>query len=181
MERTNGPWTIQESSPKYQNDFIEVVEDRVIQPDGRPGHYATVSQKPGVAVLPVDGEGTAYLTRQFRYAVGRESLEVASGGIDAGEEPRAAAQREVREELGIEAGEWLDLGEIDLDTSIVRCPVFLFLARNLSFREAKREGTEAMETVRLPFAEAVRRVFDGSIRHAASCVLILKARESLGM
>jgi 8-oxo-dGTP pyrophosphatase MutT (NUDIX family) len=174
VERKNGPWTIQDSSPKYRNPFIEVVEDRVTRPDGQPGRYATVAMKPGVAILPVDDAGAAYLTRQFRYAIGRESIEVACGGVDEGEGPREAARREAREELGIEASDWLDLGRIDLDTSIVRCPVHLFLARGLSFTEARREGTETMEVLKVPFAEAVRMVADGTITHGPSCVLILK-------
>jgi 8-oxo-dGTP pyrophosphatase MutT (NUDIX family) len=181
MERPHGPWTIQDSSPKYRNAFIEVVEDRVIRPDGQPGHYATVALKPGVAILPVDRQGTAYLTRQFRYAIGRESIEVASGGVDDGEAPREAARREAREELGIEADDWVELGRIDLDTSIVRCPVHLFLARSLSVQQPRREGTESMEMVQVPFAEAVHLVREGAIRHGPSCVLILMARESLGI
>jgi 8-oxo-dGTP pyrophosphatase MutT (NUDIX family) len=133
-----------------------------------------------VAVLPLDGDGTNYLVKQFRYAVGSESIEVACGRGDEGETPADAARRELREELGIEASEWADLGTIDLDTSIVRCKVGLFLARRLTHTETEREGTEAMETIRVPFGEAVRMVLEGEISHAASCVLILKARLGMG-
>ena len=136
--------------------------------------------KPGVAVLVVDRDGTAVLTRQFRYALGRESVEAASGGVDEGEEPLAAVRREASEELGVEAEQWTDLGRIDLDTSIVRCPMALFLARGLTWGETEREGTEVMATVQVPFAEAVRMVEDGRITHAPTCVLILKSRPILG-
>src|SRR5690349_13182721 len=103
MPGRHGPWTIEASNPVYRNPFIEVVEDGVIRPDGQPGVYGTVAMKPGVAVLPLDVDGRAYLTREFRYAVGRDSIEVAGGGIDAGESPQDAARREAREELGVEA------------------------------------------------------------------------------
>lgn len=176
MERRNGPWTVLGSERVYADAFFEVIRDRVIRPDGRPGDYATVSLKPGVAVLAVDRDGTAALTRQFRYAVGRESIEVACGGVEEGEDPPAAGRRELLEELGAEAEEWTDLGRIDLDTSIVRCPMALFLARGLTWGEPAHEGTEVMEIVRVPFAEAVRMAQDGRITHAASCVLILKAQ-----
>ena len=56
-----------------RNEFIEVAEDRVTRPDGQAGRYATVTMKPGVAVLPVDETLDVYLARQFRYAVGRET------------------------------------------------------------------------------------------------------------
>lgn len=41
MPRQHGPWTIRESNRVYHNPFIEVVEDRVIRPDGQPGIYGT--------------------------------------------------------------------------------------------------------------------------------------------
>ena len=120
------------------------------------------------------------LTRQFRYILGRESVEVACGGVEDGEDPREAARREVVEELGFVAEEWTDLGRIDLDTSTVRCPVSLFLARGLSRTGARREGTEVMANLEVPFVEAVRMVEDGRITHAPSCILILKARRVIG-
>ncbi len=179
MRREHGPWTIQESTRRYENEFIEVIEDQVLQPDGRPGSYATVRMKPGVSILPVDTDGTVTLIRQFRYALGRESLEAVSGAVDGDEPPLEAAQREAREEAGVEAEEWTDLGTMDLDTSIVHCPAQLFLARGLSFTQTNREGTEEMRTVRVLLAEAVRRVMEGEITHGPSCVLILKAARHL--
>jgi len=176
MARHNGPWTVLGSETKYRDAFIEVVEDRVIRPDGRPGTYATVTMKSGVAVLVVDRDKTVVLARQFRYALGRESIEVACGGIDEGESPQAAAHREVREELGVEAEQWTDWGKFDLDTSIVRCPVELFLARGLTWVQTEREGAETMVTLKVPFAEALRMVEDGRITHAPTCVLLLRAR-----
>ncbi len=180
MVRQHGPWTIRESKPVYRNPFIEVVEDRVVRPDGQPGSYGTVVMKPGVAVLPVDEDGMAYLTREFRYAIGRESIEVAGGGIDEGESPLEAARRESREELGVEASEWVDLGRIDPFTAVVNSPAYLFLARRLSFTRVEREGTEVMEVRKVPFDEAVCMVMDGTITHGPSCVLILKASRVLG-
>lgn len=136
--------------------------------------------KPGVAILPVDEEGTAYLTREFRYAIGRDSIEVAGGGIDEDESPLDAARREAREELGVEANEWSGLGTIDPFTAVVRSPAHLFLARGLSFSPTEHEGTEAIEVVEVPFDEAVRLVLEGTITHGPSCVLILKAARVMG-
>ena len=175
MANKRGPWTVQSSDEKYRNPFIDVREDQVHQPDGQPGTYATVTMKPGVAVLPIDENNTVYLTRQFRYALDKESIEAISGGVDHGESPQEAAQREAREELGIEAHEWVDLGVMDIDTSIVRAPVHLFLARNVSFTETQREGTETIETMKIPFKDVVRMVMESAITHGPSCVLILKA------
>jgi len=176
MAKHNGPWIIKQTTEPYHNSFLRVFHDDVIQPDGQPGSYATVTLKAGVAILPVRDDHQVVLVRQFRYALGRESLEVVSGTCEPDEDAREAARRELREEVGLTAANWAELGICDMDTSIVRCPVRLFLARGLSATQSAREGTERMETVIIPFEEAVRQVLDGGITHGPSCVLLLKAR-----
>lgn len=174
MEKKIGEWTLKGTEQKFCNEFFVVNEDDVIQPDGKPGKYAIVKMKPGVCVLPVDDENFVYLNRQFRYAVECDCLEVACGGIEEGE-PLDAAKRELREELGITADEWIDLGSFDIDTSIVVSPAYLFIAKKLKFTQPNREGTEKMQTIKIPFAEAIEKVMNGEITHGASCVLLLKA------
>jgi 8-oxo-dGDP phosphatase len=175
LMRRHGPWQIEESSRRYTSPFLELYEDRVTKPDGTPGSYATVTLKAGVVVLPVSDDGQVHLTRQFRYAVGRDSVEAASGAIEEGEEPLAAARRELREELGLLADSWTDLGTADLDTSIVRCPVRLFVARALRTTDVDPDPTERIERLTVPMADAVSMVMNSDISHAPSCIVILKA------
>ena len=179
MEKKNGPWTIKETEKVFKNDFLELFNDKVIQPDGKEGEYATVRMKPGVCVLAIDDDENVYLTKQFRYALGAESLEVIAGGSEEGE-PLENAKREAKEEMGIEAEEWISLGSAETDTSIVRCPAHFFVARKLKFTETEREGTEAMKPVKISFNDAVKKVLSGEIKHAVSCILILKAKLKLG-
>ena len=101
--RDHGPWKIKSTHCRFENTFLTLIEDEVIQPDGVPGAYATVTIKPGVSVLPLDTHGNVYLVSQFRYALGRESIEAVAGGLHDGELPLEAAKREAREELGITA------------------------------------------------------------------------------
>src|SRR3954469_13337887 len=105
-----GPWKVLESQSVYKDPWLELVRDEVIRPDGKPGSHTIVYIKPGVSVLALDADGTACLTREFHYGVGRVTLEVVSGGIDESESPEDAAKRELKEELGITAHEWTDLG-----------------------------------------------------------------------
>ena len=174
MTKKNGDWTIKETEKIFKNDFFEVIEDKVIQPDGKDGKYATIRFKPGACVLPVDDEGNIYLTKQFRYALGREDLESVAGAIED-ESPLEAAKREAREELGIEAEDWTQLGKIESDTSITNSTAYLFLARKLTFQEPKREGTEQIEMVKMRLNDAAQKVLSGEITDGQTCVLILKA------
>lgn len=174
MEKKNGNWTIRETEKVFANDYFKVFEDKVVQPDGKDGTYATIHFIPGICVLPVDDEDFVYLTKQFRYVAGKKTLEAVAGGIE-GESASAAAKREIKEELGITAGELTEIGEIQLDNSIIKAKSTLFIARNLTFGETDSDSTEELEMVKISFGEAVEKVFSGEITHAPSCVLILKA------
>jgi ADP-ribose pyrophosphatase len=171
----HGPWQILSRREVYRDPWIQVTRDEVIRPDGAPGSHCIVRLKAGVTVLAVDEAGDVYLTEEFHYAVGRETLEAVSGGIDEGEAPEAAARRELREELGITANEWTDLGVCDPFTSVVTSPTRLFLARGLTFGPRALEGTERIHCCKLPFSEAVELVLAGRISHAPSGLVILKA------
>jgi ADP-ribose pyrophosphatase len=133
-----------------------------------------VTLKPGVCVLALDEERAVYLTEEFHYGVARVTLEAVSGGIEIGEEPLGTAQRELREELGITAETWTDLGCVDPFTANVVSPTRLYLARRITLGERTPEGTEQIRCVRLSLAEAVAKVLASEITHAPSCVLILK-------
>ena len=175
MDKKVGRWTIKASERRYKDDFVEFWVDDVVGPDGKPKQRAVTKMLPGVSVLALDGEGFVHLVKLFRYAVGRESVEVVAGAIDEGEEPLEAARRELREELGIEAEEMLDLGHADAVTSQALAPARLFLARGLSFGEPEQEDTEDIEPLKVSLEEAVGMVMSGEITQALSGLLIMKA------
>ena len=171
----HGPWQILARNEVYRDPWIEVVRDEVIRPDGKPGSHCVVRLKSGVTVLPLDEVGTVYLTEEFHYGVGRTTIEAVSGGIDTDEDADKTARRELEEELGITAREWIDLGVCDPFTSVVVSPTRLFLARGLTFGATAPEGTEQIGCRSMPFEEAVRMVLDSRITHGPSCVVILRA------
>ncbi len=172
--KSHGPWGILESHDVYRDPWISVRKDDVIRPDGKPGTHSVVTLKPGVCVLAMDDDRNVYLTEEFHYAVGRETTEAVSGGIEPGEDALTTARRELQEEIGIEASQWTDLGFVDPFTASVVSPTQLFLARGLTFVENSPEGTELIRRVKMPLKLAVQRVIDSRVSHAPSCVLILK-------
>lgn len=169
-----GPWEVKETTQVYHDEFVQLHVDQVIRPDGGEGKYATVNLKPGVVILAIDANDEVYLTKQFRYAINAESVEVVSGGIEAGEDPLAAAKKELKEEIGIEAKEWRSHGTINMDTSVIFCPLHLYVAKGLTETGAEQEGTEDIKFFKEKLDNAVERVLKGEITHSASCCLILK-------
>jgi ADP-ribose pyrophosphatase len=173
--KAHGPWKILATREVYRDPWMALTADEVVRPDGQPGVFAVLHVKPGVLVLALDDTDHVYLTREFRYGLGREVLEVVGGGREDEEEPLAAAQRELREEIGVEASEWTDLGSADPFTSMVVSPARLFLARRLRFGPPSQDPAERIECVKMPLTEAIAAVLEGRITHAPSGLLILKA------
>jgi ADP-ribose pyrophosphatase len=172
--KSHGPWKIVKSHEIYRDPWIQVRKDDVVRPDGQPGIHSVIQIIPGVTVLALDDSGIVYLTEEFHYAVGRVTLEAVSGGVGPNEKPLSAAKRELREELGIEATDWLDMGTVDPFTTNVLSPTNLYFARALTFHTCSPEGTEQIRCVQVPLLDAITMVMDGRITHAPTCVLIMK-------
>ena len=177
--KKHGPWTIRKTRRVYRSEMMEVFEDEVIKPDGEEGVYSTLRLKDGASVLALDEEGFVYLVKEFRYALGREDIAIVGGAINEGEDPIEAARRELREELGIEAKHWTELGRTHHSTSQVDSSSTMFLARGLTFTEKEEDSGEVLETVKIPFREAIEKSLNGEFTHATSCVLILRAQHHL--
>ena len=172
--RKHGPWTSHQTHEVYRDAWIDVTLDSVTRPDGKPGSYTTVRLKSGVCVIALDDKQQVHLTREFHYAVGRVTIEGVSGGIEVGESPELAAQRELAEELGLTATSWKRLGQVDPFTSAILSTVDLYLAQDLSACPTAPEGTEQIEHVVLPLSEAVELVRRSQITHAPTCVALLR-------
>lgn len=179
--KPHGPWKILKRNQVYQSPWTRVLRDDVLRPDGQPGTHDVVFLRQGVTVVGLDDREQVHLTEEFHYAVGRVTIEGVSGGRDGDEPALACARRELREELGIVAERWTDLGIMDPITSVVASPTQLFLAEGLSFVETSPEGTEQIRHVVFPLAEAVAMVMDGRITHAGTCVALLKTARLRGL
>ena len=171
----HGPWRVLSRRLAYSDPWLQTYADVVTRPDGAPGSYSFTTVKPGVTVVALDDQGVVHLTEEFHYAVGRTTLEAVSGGVEPGEEPLAAARRELQEEIGVTAARWTALGAVDPFTSNVASHTELYLAEELSHGSADPDGGELIERREFPLAEAVSMTFDGRISHAPSCVALLKA------
>jgi 8-oxo-dGTP pyrophosphatase MutT (NUDIX family) len=170
---TKNPWQVISSKQVYDNPWISVREDQVIRPDGEPGIYGVVHFKNiAVGILAIEDEHI-YLVGQYRYPLDLYSWEIPEGGCPEGEEPLCAAQRELREETGLEARDWRRLGEAYLSNSVADEYAVWFLATGLVPGEQRPEGTEALTIRRLPLREVLGMVLSGQITDALSLVAIM--------
>jgi 8-oxo-dGTP pyrophosphatase MutT (NUDIX family) len=130
------------------------------------------------AVVALDGDDVI-LAHQARFAVDEVVLEIVKGGAEPGEAPLATAQRELREELGLVAARWDDLGLIYEVPSIVEQPIALFLARDVRAVPPEPEAVETIAPHRMPLASALLAAARGEIRDAATGLALLRAVQFL--
>jgi 8-oxo-dGTP pyrophosphatase MutT (NUDIX family) len=174
--KTDNPWTTCGSRVVYKNAWITVREDDVIRPDGEKGIYGVVDTRIATGVIAVTPEREVYLVGQFRYPTNVYSWEIIEGGTDPGEDAMLGAQRELKEEAGLIAKNWRQLGgEIHVSNCFSSEIGFIYLAEDLTQTSADPEGTEVLQIKKVPFTECLHMVDSGEIKDAISIVGILRA------
>jgi len=126
----------------YRNQWMTVREDEVQRDNGQPGIYGVVEKHDSAVILPIDGEHI-YLVEQFRYAIGRRSLELPQGSLElAGMDPEAIAREELLQETGIIAAELELLGAFNIAVGYSNQRDFAFLATGLTLSERRPDREE---------------------------------------
>ncbi|MCX7985148.1 MAG: NUDIX hydrolase [Bacteroidetes bacterium] len=116
-------------------------------------------------VMPVTDRGTIYLFRQTKYAVEGTSFAPVGGHIDSGEDPLTAAKRELREEMGCEAREWIYLGSFKGNGNHGGGTGHLFVAFDAHIvAEPQRDDLEEMELVELTIGQVKEKLLAGEVK-----------------
>lgn len=161
----------------FDGTLLKVRRDNVRLPDGSQGTREYIRHPGAVAVVPLFDDGRVLLERQFRYPHAREFIEVPAGKLEPGEPHLATAQRELLEETGYTAAEWMRLGVIHTAIAYTDESIELFLAKKLTHVGAKLDQGEFIETLIVDFREALQMVRDGRITDAKTVAALLWVKQ----
>ena len=123
--------TMLESKEIFSGRVIRVTVDKVQLEDGTTSTREIVHHHGGACILPVDADGNVTMVRQFRYAFGEEIWELPAGKLEAGEDPFEAAKRELSEECGLTADNFIDLGVVYATVGYDSEKIYLWAATGL--------------------------------------------------
>ena len=181
-EEVKNPWTTLATRNVYNNPWISVREEQVLNPKGGNGIYGVVSFKnKALGIIPLDAENNTWLIGQYRYPLNEYSWEIPMGGGPVDRNILESAKRELKEETGFTAAKWTKVCRLHTSNSVTDEEGFVYLAQELTAGETEFEETEDLQIRKLPFSEALAMVMRDEITDAISVAGILKVARLLGL
>ena len=173
------PFELIKSETLLQGRTFKIRRDHLRTPDGRETKFEIVEHGGSVVIIPVDEQGNIWFVRQYRHAAGRNLLELPAGTRDGDEPYEECAAREIREEIGMEAGTLKKIGEYYLAPGYSTEFMRIFLATNLIHNPLAPDMDEFLLVEKIPAKKAMELAERGEIPDAKSLAALLLARPYL--
>jgi len=156
---------------------VELVHFRL--PDGKQRSFDLVNHTDSITILPLDRMGNILFVKQYRVGVGGLLLELPAGMIEAGEEPRECAEREIREETGMGAGRLELLGDFYLAPGYDSEHMYVYLATDLYPEPLTQDVDEFLQVEAIPAAQSVDMAQSGQIHDSKTLASLMLALPKL--
>jgi len=160
----------------FRGRIISLTTDEVRLPNGHLASLEVVHHPGGAAAVAIDAEDRVCLLRQYRYVADGWLWELPAGKLEPNEPPLVTAQRELIEEAGVSARDWLSLGSYLSSPGIFTEVLHLFLATGVEAAAVAHEQAEVIEVHWVPFSEACGWAESGRLRDGKTAMGLLRAR-----
>jgi len=171
-----------DSQEIFDGVILHLFKDTVELPNGNSATREVIRHIGAVGVIPVTDDGKVIVERQFRYPLDSVITEIPAGKLDSFTEDRlSAAKRELEEETGYTAKEWMPLGDYYPTPAYCDERITLYLARGLELGQRHLDEDEFLNFEFVPLADLVADVMSGRITDGKTQVAVLKAARMLGL
>jgi len=165
--------TLISSAPVLNGGMMKVRRDQVRLPSGNQGQREYVVHPGAVLIVPILDNGNLLLERQFRYPLNRVFTELPAGKIDPGENILKTGQRELQEETGYSAQEWIYLGHQHPCIGYATEVIHMFLAKGLIEGEPLNDADEALQLFEASLEDCLQMVADQEITDAKTIIALM--------
>lgn len=173
------PFELIKSETILQGRAFKVRRDFLKTSNGLETTLEIIEHGGSVVLIPIDGENNVLFVRQYRHATGQDMLELPAGTRDDDEPYEACAEREIREETGLEAGKLEKVGEFYLAPGYSTEFMVVFLATNLKSNPLDADEDEFLSVEKIPLQKAIEMAQGGRIKDATSLAAFLLAKSHL--
>jgi ADP-ribose pyrophosphatase len=163
----------------FSGRVFSIRRDTLRLPDNHETTLDIVEHVGSVVILPLDADGNLLFVKQYRHAAGMELLELPAGTMDAGETPEECASREIREETGMAADTFINLGGFYLAPGYSSEYMHVFLATDLRASPLAADADEFLSVHPVSINEALRMAEHGDIPDAKSLAAFHLAKNHL--
>mgnify|MGYP006268096707 FL=1 len=163
----------------YRGRVVKLNVETVRLPNGHVAELEIIHHPGGAATVALDESGRVCLLRQYRHAAGGWIWELPAGKLEPSEPPLETARRELIEEAGMEASEWLALGPYISSPGVFTENIHLFLARGLRSVDTHHEAAELIEIHWVDFATACQQAARGEINDGKTALGLLRVQALL--
>ena len=162
---------------KFKGRIINLRQDTALLPNGNTATREVVEHPGGVCVAALTDQDELLFVKQWRYPYSEETLEIPAGKRDkGGEDPLECGKRELQEETGATAAEYIDLGSLYPSPGYVNEVIYCYLATGLSYGEQNPDEDEFLDVIKIPLEKAVDMVMSGEIKDAKTQIAVLKVK-----
>ncbi len=171
--------TIRQREVVYTGKAFKVEKVHLGLPDGREGYYDLVNHLGSVTILPLSQQGNILFVRQYRIGSESELLELPAGTLNPGEDPLECAKREIQEETGMGAREFIPLGDMFLAPGYASEHMYLYLARDLFPSDLVGDEDEFIQVQKILVKDAYEMAAANEIHDSKTLAVMLLARQYL--
>ncbi len=165
------------SETKFEGRIFKVRTENVELENGQAAYREFVDHPGGVGVVAITPDNKMLMVKQFRKAIENETIEIPAGKLERGEDPLECGIRELEEETGYKAKEFISLGFLYPSPGFTDEKTYIYLAKDLYKGTVNPDEDEFLDILEVPLEEIYSKIMKNEINDAKTVIGYFKAME----